>query len=288
LTSNQQINAVTPGPNLESEYLYYALGAIAESVKSQAGEQAVPLVNKSDFSGFKIRVPCLEEQRLIAGFLGDADATVTSLERLIAKKQAIKQGMMQQLLTGKTRLPGFAGEWVDKPLRDLVAYEQPIRYLVASADYGSNGTPVLTAGKTFILGYTAETDGIYDALPVIIFDDFTTAAKFVSFPFKAKSSAMKMLTPKPGADLRFVFERILHINFVAVDHKRRWIDEYSKLEVAVPPFEEQQAISLVIEDADAEIDAFKNRLTSVRAIKQGMMQELLTGRTRLIPSGETE
>jgi len=278
-----------PKVALESYVLHFLLSEAGHrQITDAMSGNAITRLTLGKINALTLPLPPFGEQHRISEILTDTDGLIRSLGRLIAKKQAIKQGMMQQLLTGKTRLPGFTGDWVQKPLSELVSYEQPIRYLVSSADYGSTGTPVLTAGKTFILGYTAETDSIYDALPVIIFDDFTTAAKFVSFPFKAKSSAMKMLTAKPGADLRFVYERMLHINFVAVDHKRRWIDEYSKIGVAVPPMEEQQAISSVIEDADCEIDALNHRLAATQAIKQGMMQELLTGRTRLTPAGETE
>jgi type I restriction enzyme S subunit len=84
--------------------------------------------------------------------------------------------------------------WVIKKLGEVLSYEQPTKYLVRSSAYQSHFiTPVLTAGKTFLLGNTDESFGVYDRLPVIIFDDFTTASKFVDFPFKAKSSAMKML-----------------------------------------------------------------------------------------------
>lgn len=234
--------------------------------------------------GAPVWLPERHEQESIVEALTGPTAAVNSLERLIAKKRSMKQGIMQQLLTGNTRLPGFSGEWQSKRLSELLAYEQPGRYLVSSTDYVKTGIPVLTAGKTFLLGYTIETGGVYQALPVIIFDDFTTASKYVSFPFKAKSSAMKMLSAKPGADLRFVFERMQQIDFVVADHKRRWIAEFSKIEIAVPPIEEQHAISSVIEDTDDEIDALERRICSIRAIKRGMMQELLTGRTRLVPA----
>ena len=110
---------------------------------------------------------------------------IESLEQLIAKKRGMKTAAMQQLLTGKKRLPSFDGEWEEKRLGDYLEYEQPTKYLVSSADYIGNGDiPVLTANKSFILGYTTETHSVYKSLPVIIFDDFTTASKFVRFAFK--------------------------------------------------------------------------------------------------------
>lgn len=135
-----------------------------------------------------------------------------------------------------------------RPLSDCVDYEQPGKYLVASTNYNHRfETPVLTAGQTFILGYTDETDGIYAAspgAPVIIFDDFTTAFKWVDLPFKAKSSAMKMLTPKPGssAGLRYVWYAMQTISYSPQDHARQWIGTYSRFRIPVPPVEVQQAI----------------------------------------------
>ena len=105
---------------------------------------------------------------------------------------------MQQLLTppnkGGKRLTGFEGEWVEKTLGECLKYEQPTKYIVENSDYeGQSQTPVLTAGKSFLLGYTDEEFGVYSDYPVIIFDDFTTSKQFVDFSFKVKSSAMKLL-----------------------------------------------------------------------------------------------
>ncbi|MFE7748393.1 hypothetical protein [Streptomyces sp. NPDC057428] len=232
--------------------------------------------------------PPLPEQTRIAEALLDADGHIAALERLIVKKQAVKQGLMQQLLTGKTRLPGFTEPWSARSLGDLLAYEQPGRYLVRTTKQLDAGrVPVLTAGKTFILGFTNELHGIYEAHPVVIFDDFTTASKYVDFDFKAKSSAMKILSPKGSVCLRFIYERMQLIDFPLGDHKRYWISEYSKQELLVPGEEEQAAIAQVLADADDEIDALKVRVAKARSIKQGMMQELLTGRKRLPMEGET-
>ena len=140
-----------------------------------------------------------------------------------------------------------------RPLGELLAYEQPTKYLVSSKDYDDSYlTPVLTAGKTFILGYTNETEGIYPASeeePVIIFDDFTTAFKWVEFPFKAKSSAMKMLTLKSGTDslFKYVYYAMQCIVYNSSDHARQWISKYSNIEVPVPPMEIQEAIVEILD-----------------------------------------
>jgi hypothetical protein len=112
---------------------------------------------------------------------------------------------------------------------------------------------------------------------------FTTASKYVDFPFKAKSSAMKMLRPRSDrVNLRFVFERMQLIDFSLGNHKRHWISEYQDLEVEVPEPEEQAAIASVATDMDAENAALEARREKAQALKQGMMQQLLTGDIRLI------
>ena len=174
-------------------------------------------------------------------------------------------------------------DWEVKKLREVLYYEQPTKYLVNNAEYNDNNdTPVLTAGKTFILGYTNEVFGIFNSIPVIIFDDFTTANKFVTFPFKAKSSAMKMLMPTgEDVNLRFVYEKMQLIDFPLGDHKRYWISEYQNLEIEMPKPEEQTAIATVLSDTDALMERLEKLIAKKKAIKQGTMQQLLTGKKRL-------
>lgn len=156
--------------------------------------------------------------------------------------------------------------WVEYSLGQLLSYEQPTAYIVMSTDYNdSYKTPVLTAGKSFILGYTNEEHGVYDALPVIIFDDFTTASQYVNFKFKVKSSAMKILTA--NADLvhpKFIFYRMQIIDFDASTHKRYWIQHYSKIKVKIPPIPEQERIVARIEELFSQLDAGVNELKTAK------------------------
>jgi len=224
------------------------------------------------------------EQKKIANVLSDADALIESLDKLIDKKKKIKQGAMQELLTSKRRLPGFSGEWEVRRLGELLNYEQPTKYIVNATEYSNqNSIPVLTAGKSFILGYTNEKLGIFINLPVIIFDDFTTTSHYVNFGFKVKSSAMKLLKQKnEDINLRFVFERMQLIDFILKDHKRYWISEYQNIEIETPKPIEQTAIAQVLSDMDAEIEALEQKRRKYQQIKQGMIQQLLTGKIRLV------
>jgi type I restriction enzyme S subunit len=256
---------------------------LQRQIKNNLGATINQITNK-DLNSFEIPFPPKQEQTAIATALSDIDALIGELDKLIAKKQGIKQATMQQLLTGKKRLAGFSGEWEVKRLGELLDYEQPTKYLVSSTEYNDhNNVAVLTAGKSFVLGYTNEEHGIFQNLPVIIFDDFTTTTKYVDFPFKVKSSAMKMLKPKnEQVNLKFLFEKIQTIRFLLNDHKRYWISEYQKLEIELPSIEEQNAIANILSDMDAEISQLEGRRAKMGELKQGMMQELLTGRIRLI------
>lgn len=135
---------------------------------------------------------------------------------------------------------------------DIADYEQPSKYLVKSTNYNDDfATPVLTAGQTFILGYTNETDGIYPASkdkPVIIFDDFTGAFKWVDFPFKAKSSAMKMITAKENVLIRYLYHLMGFLNYSSDEHKRLWISTYSEFKFPVPPLEVQREIVRILDN----------------------------------------
>ena len=140
-------------------------------------------------------------------------------------------------------------------LEDILEYEQPQAYIVKSTEYSDKYiTPVLTPGKTFVLGYTNESEGIYNALPVIIFDDFTTESKYVDFPFKVKSSAMKILRAKGEIDIRYVAFFMSITRLAGDTHKRYWISEYSKLYIPIPPFQEQKRIVAKIKELSMQLD----------------------------------
>ena len=139
--------------------------------------------------------------------------------------------------------------WSFIRLKDVLEYEQPTPYIVESTDYKNDySIPVLTAGKSFIIGYTNETSGIKTDLPVIIFDDFTTDSKYVDFPFKVKSSAMKILTANEKLiNTKYAFYAMQCIECDCYNHKRYWISDFSNKLIPLPPLEEQLNIVHTIE-----------------------------------------
>lgn len=156
-------------------------------------------------------------------------------------------------------------------LGDVLDYEQPTKYIVKCKDYQNEGMPVLTAGQTFILGYTDETNGIFVASkenPVIIFDDFTTSFHWVDFNFKVKSSAMKMLrvSSEREVSFRFVYYAMKCIKYQTLEHSRQWISKYSQIEIPLPPIEVQTEIVRILDkftsleaELEAELDCRKRQ-----------------------------
>ena len=146
-------------------------------------------------------------------------------------------------------------------LEDIIEYEQPTDYIVSSTNYDDSYlTPVLTAGKSFLIGYTDEEEGIYSKLPCIIFDDFTTASKLVTFPFKVKSSAMKILQVNQNISIKYVAAFMSITQLIGDTHKRYWISEYSKLPIPIPPKEEQKRIVTAIDNLFNVLDAIMENL----------------------------
>jgi len=246
--------------------------------------QAYPQLSLVQVRDSLVPLPPLKEQDKIAEILTTWDEVISKQEELIKAKELHKKALMQKLLSGEVRFSAFSDEWHFYKLGDLLDYEQPTNYLVNDTNYDNSfSTPVLTAGKTFILGYTNETNGIYkEQLPVIIFDDFTTATQFVNFPFKAKSSAMKILKSKGNlGNIKVIFELMQTIKYQADDHKRYWISEFQDLEIKLPSLQEQQKIAEVLSLADDEINLLKNELEELKLQKKALMQKLLTGEVRV-------
>ena len=178
----------------------------------------------------------------------------------------------------------FPDGWIEYELGELLAYEQPTPYIVESTEYNDKyPTPVLTAGKSFIIGYTNETDGIYNSLPVIIFDDFTTSSQFVNFEFKVKSSAMKILTANKELALpKFLYYLMQIINCDHSTHKRYWIQTYSKIRVAIPSLHEQERIVAKIEELSSELDkgveTLKKTKAQLKVHRQAVLKEAFEGK----------
>ena len=239
-------------------------------------------ISFKDFSQFKFPTPPLKEQQKIADFFSLVDELIDNEKIKLENLKEYKKGLLQNLFPKENqkvpdlRFPEFKndGEWEEKKIKDIVDYEQPTGYIVESDNYSLKGTPVLTANKSFILGYTNETTGIYSNVPVIIFDDFTTDKKYVSFPFKIKSSAIKILSAKKEYNVKFVYELMTLINFNPQEHKRYYIGTYQNINILTPPLKEQQKIADFLSSVDELIIEQIKKIKLLQEYKTGLLQKL--------------
>ncbi len=242
-----------------------------------------------------IPLPPIREQRAIAEALSDVDGLLRSLEALIAKKQAIKQAAMQQLLTGKTRLPGFSGAWAEKPLVDLAALTMGQSPPSKFYNLRGLGLPLIQGNadiedrKTIDRVWTTQASKHCDADDLIL----TVRAPVGTIAIAKKEACLGrgVCGLKPVGDCAFLFHALVHAEgrwqileqgstFTAANS-----EQVEQFRLRVPSDEnEQAAIAAILSDMDAEIAALERRRDKTRAVKQGMMQQLLTGRIRLVKS----
>ncbi|GAA8203938.1 hypothetical protein HpBT148_08990 [Helicobacter pylori] len=269
---NNHAHVLQTKNELKLKFLYFYLQTIDVSY-CVAGTP--PKINQENLKKITIPIPPLEIQQEIVKILDAFTELNTELNTELKARKKQYEYYQNMLLDFdgihsnhkdakinaktypkrlKTLLQTLAPKGVEfRKLGEVLEYDQPNKYCVTSKESDkSYPTPILTAGKTFILGYTNEKDNIYQASkssPVIIFDDFTTATQWVDFPFKVKSSAMKILLPKnPTINIRFIFFYMQTIPYnISGEHTRQWISRYSQLEVPIPPLEIQQEIVKILD-----------------------------------------
>lgn len=292
--------------NADPKYVYFLLSTINWKLYNEAS--GVPSLNASTIEKIDILLPPFPEQQAISEALSDVDALIASLEALIAKKRAIKQGVMQELLTGKTRLPGFIGTWIEKPLGDLgkcirgVSYN-PNRDLSSSM---TNSTTVLLRANNIVEGIIDYDNiqyvdnNVVSEIQQLLKGDVLIAMSSGSRIAIGKTGTFSKTEGKYCVGAFCAVYRSQQNNFVRYLfqsnlYKRQLMNmlegtsinnlNSGKIEgliFAFPPtYHEQNAIAEILLDVDNEINALTSKLDKVTKIKQGMMQELLTGRIRL-------
>ena len=197
-------------------------------------------IGQDGLSKVCVDIPCKQEQEKIAKLLSLLDERMATQSKIIEDLKKLKSAIRKKVFVS------LKGEYTEcYEIHQLLTYEQPTAYIVANDEYSTdtNLIPVLTANKGFVLGYTNEDFGIYQKGECIIFDDFTMDAKYVAFPFKVKSSAIKILTAKPNVNLRFMFEYLSYLELKSEEHKRHYISEIASLVVELPSKEMQDQIT---------------------------------------------
>ena len=293
-----------PRRHIAAYYLQQVLSSDGQRrIKELMTGNAITRLTLEIIRDIRFSVPSLPEQRAIAAVLSDVDALITALDKLIAKKRDIKKAAMQQLLTGKKRLPGFSGEWEVKKLGDV-------------ADIVSGGTPSTTVANYWDGGIDwctptdiTRTPGKYlthtekriseaglrnssaNLLPIgalLLCSRATIGEVKIATGVVSTNQGFKSLVCRERVSSEFLYytlltmkpdliERATGSTFLEISKK-----DTVSIEIHVPQLSEQKAIAAVLSDMDAEIDALERRRDKTHALKQGMMQELLTGRIRLI------
>lgn len=294
-------------------YLYFSTHFL-NRIMQMTAKSSVDSVRRDMISRMPIPIPSTKaEQESIAEALSDADALIESLEQLIAKKRHIKQGAMQELLTGKKRLPGFSGKWEERTLFELASGKKELfddGDWIEAEHITTDGVRLIQTGNIGVGRYIEKEDKKY------IYEN-----SFVTLHCKelrqgdllicrlAEPAGRSCVLPDIG-DVKIITsvdvtifrppastaDRVFLMNLFSMDqwfqvvsdrsggttHKRISRGALGRIKITVPPIEEQSSIATILSDMNAEITTLESKLTKARQIKQGMMQELLTGRIRLV------
>ena len=235
-------------------------------------------IKDNDFFRMKIKMPhSKDEINKIYKFNILLYKLLTLYEKKKQLLTQLKQGIVNFLITkngqkSQLRFSGFNNNWESKSFEKLLNYEQPTKYIVKKADYISQGTPVLTANKSFILGYTNE-NNVYQNIPAIIFDDFTLESKYVDFPFMVKSSAIKILTSK-NSNLFFIYQLLNNQRFVQEGHSRHYISVVQKKKILVPSIQEQNKIGNLIKQLENNIEQNSDTIALLKSLKEFLLQNI--------------
>ena len=288
-TVNQSVMALFPNEKLDTKFLFQWYQKVGE----EYGISYTQGTKQQSYNAELIKIlpftlpDSVEEQQRVAELLFKLDDLIAANQRKLDLLKEQKKGYLQKMFpkngakVPELRFAGFADNWEESKLGEIFNYEQPTKYIVKSTEYDDTfNTPVLTAGKSFLLGYTDEITGIKNATvenPVVIFDDFTTGSHYVDFPFKIKSSAMKLLSLNDNSDnFYFMFNTLKNIKYVPQSHERHWISKFSEFEIYKPSQEEQQKIGLFFKQLDDTIALHQRKLDLLKEQKKGFLQKMFS------------
>lgn len=255
----------------DTHFVYFRLSTSSydNEMKKLVGASGQPKFNKTDLKKVSLFMPSLIEQKRIAYFLALLEERIATQNKIIDKLQSLIKGIRNDVF-GKLR----KDIGLNAKVGDVLSYEQPQPYIVEDTEYTAGGTPVLTANKAFVLGYTSETDGIYDKGDCIIFDDFTLDCKYVDFPFKVKSSAIKILTAKNKELLRYTFEFLKYLDLSTDEHKRHYIAETQNQEFILPTTQIVRTIAHAFSTLSSRMQTIVKQRDMLELQKQYLLRQM--------------
>jgi len=304
---NQQLHVFLPTPRIDATFLLNALSYRKDQIAGLGTKTAVPYLNKSSCNSIPVPLPPLPEQRAIATALSDVDGLLGALDRLIAKKRDLKQAAMQQLLTGQSRLPGFHEEWVMKRLNELADIRSGGTPSTSVAHFWDGNIPWCTPtditalnGHKYLgetnrlitpLGLKASSSEMIPAHSIVMTSRATIGECAINTVPVSTNQGFKNFVPFDSTDVDFLYYLLTtqKQGFISLCGGSTFLEigktQLIAYQVNLPNAKaEQTAIASVLSEMDAELAGLEQRRDKTRALKQGMMQELLTGRTRLVAS----
>ncbi|RHK52666.1 hypothetical protein DW060_01695 [Leyella stercorea] len=255
-----------PSQCISNSFLYHLLAKVDWR---KLNSTTIIRIYNDDLRNLKLSYPQIEEQQKISRLLSFLDERIATQNKIIDKLQSLIKGIRNDVF-GKLR----KDIGLNAKVGDVLSYEQPQPYIVEDTEYTAGGTPVLTANKAFVLGYTSETDGIYDKGDCIIFDDFTLDCKYVDFPFKVKSSAIKILTAKNKELLRYTFEFLKYLDLSTDEHKRHYIAETQNQEFILPTTQIVRTIAHAFSTLSSRMQTIVKQRDMLELQKQYLLRQM--------------
>ena len=269
-TISQACMSFIPKGVIENEFLYswYKKHGNVIGIRYAQGTKQQNL-SYDILEKFMIAYPNTKEQEKLNKFISLLDERITTQNKVIDKLQSLIKGIRNDMFGKLRKSIGF-----NAMISDVLCYEQPQPYIVENTEYTAEGIPVLTANKAFVLGYTSETNGIYDKGDCIIFDDFTLDCKYVDFPFKVKSSAIKILTAKNKELLRYTFEFLKYLDLSTEEHKRHYIAETQNQEFILPTEQIVKTIAHIFSTLSVRMETAVKQRNVFEKQKQYLLRQI--------------
>ena len=257
--------------NCDMDFLYYLIQTKKKELIRKACGSTFLEISANEIRKIHTYVPSINEQKKISVLLSLIDKRIATQNKIIEKLETLIKGIRHNIFKQLRKNVGF-----NATIGNILSFEQPQRYIVSSAEYSNDCTftPVLTANKAFILGYTTETDGIYSKGDCIIIDDFTLDCKYVSFPFKVKSSAIKILTAKNKFILRYTYEYLKSLELSTEEHKRHYIADVQPHSCVLPDENILKTIALVFENLACKLANEQSLVLILNKQKQYLLSKM--------------
>ena len=277
---NQAVLAIFPDEFVNKYFLLYWLSFNKGKITNKYLQGGQGNLSAKIVKNLLLFFPSKQEQQKISNFFAKLDKLLDLQQQKIDKLELLKKALLQKLFPRhdaripEFRFKGFEDVWESMKFKNILNYERPDKYIVKSDNYSNNGIPVLTANKSFILGYTQESSFYEKPLPIIIFDDFTLDCKLVKFPFKIKSSAIKILSSNNFSDIWFDFYLLKSTSFIKEGHARHYISIVQNKKINVPCEQEQQKIGNLLSKVDQLIELENKKLQNFQQLKKCLLQNM--------------